>query len=114
MSLSLITAYLFMGHHSFLRLTFASAFTFAFFQEFCNFLHIAKRYATNYHPAGKGAVESTFHTYQNTLSKWISIPTLTSAYQMTGETPFFLMFGRDPGFPIENNILPEKCITYIG
>lgn len=85
-----------------------------------------KRYATPYHSAGNGAVERTFRTYQNMLSKYITeqnpdfdefLPSITFCYntsihEMTGETPFFLMYGRDPRFPIENILTAHNTVNY--
>uniref|UniRef100_A0A7I5EED3 RNA-directed DNA polymerase n=1 Tax=Haemonchus contortus TaxID=6289 RepID=A0A7I5EED3_HAECO len=99
----------------------ASSFTSHFYQEFCNLLHIQHRFATPYHSMGNGATERTFRTFQSMLSKFINlkqedwdlfVPCVTfcyntSVHEATGETPFFLMFGRDPVFTIDRILLPQ-------
>lgn len=99
----------------------ASSFTSHFYQEFCNLLHIKHRFATPYHSMGNGATERTFSTFQAILSKFINIkqedwdlfiPCVafcynTSINEATGESPYFLMFGRDPVFTIDRILLPE-------
>ena len=103
----------------------AKTFSSSFFQEFCNLLYVNKRYSTPYHSAGNGAVERTFRTYQNMLAKYLSqqednfdefLPFMsfcynTSVNEMTGDSPYFLMFGRDPRFAVENIILTNQNLT---
>lgn len=48
------------------------AFSSSFSQEFCNLVNANKRYTTPYRSAGNGAVERTFRTFQNMLSKHIT------------------------------------------
>ncbi|KIH61298.1 integrase core domain protein [Ancylostoma duodenale] len=93
----------------------ASSFTSNFYKEFCNLLQIQQVFATPYHSMGNGATERTFGTFQMMLSKFINIkqedwdlfiPCVafcynTSVNEATGETPYFLMFGRDPTFIID-------------
>ena len=104
----------------------ATTFSSTFFQEFCNLLYINKRYCTPYHSAGNGAVERTFRTFQNMLAKYITnqnsdfdefLPFMTFCYntsvnEMTGESPYFLMFGRDPRFAIENVLKFQHVPSY--
>lgn len=102
----------------------ASYFTSNFYKEFCNLLHIQQRFATPYHSMGNGATERTFRTFQNMLSKFINtkqedwdlfVPCVafcynTSVNEATGETPYFLMFGRDPTFVIDKILQPKERI----
>ncbi|VDN22713.1 unnamed protein product [Gongylonema pulchrum] len=103
----------------------ATTFTADFFQEFCRLLYINKRYATPYHSAGNGS-ERTFRTFQNMLSKYITAQNPdfdeflsaitfcynTSVHEMTKESPFFLMYDRDPRFLIEDIIMTENLTSY--
>ncbi|KHJ88557.1 integrase core domain protein [Oesophagostomum dentatum] len=100
----------------------ASSFTSHFYTEFCNLLGIQQRFATPYHSMGNGATERTFHTFQVMLSKFINIkhedwdlflPCVSFCYntsinEATGETPYFLMFGRDPVFTIDRILNPTE------
>lgn len=104
----------------------ATAFSSTFFQEFCNLLYINKRYSIPYYSAGNGAVERTFRTYQNMLSKYLSkqnnnfdefLPFIsfcynTSVNEMTGDSPYFLIFGRDPRFSIEDILKVDTTTNY--
>ncbi|EPB69859.1 retrotransposon gag protein [Ancylostoma ceylanicum] len=84
--------------------------------------YIQQVFATPYHSMGNGATERTFGTFQMTLSKFINIkqedwdlfiPCVafcynTSVNEATGETPYFLMFGRDPTFIIDRILQPKQ------
>lgn len=99
----------------------ASAFTSEFFREFCSLLYINKKYATPHWSQGNAATERTFRTYHNILSKYItrdqpdfdefldaaSFCYNTSVHTSTGESPFFLMYGRDPIFCIDQILDPR-------
>ncbi|EPB66043.1 integrase core domain protein [Ancylostoma ceylanicum] len=100
----------------------ASSFTSNFYKEFCNLLHIQQKFATPYHSMGNGATERTFRTFQLMLSKFINnkqedwdlfVPCVTFCYntsvnEATGETPYFLMSGRDPIFVIDRILQPHQ------
>ncbi|KHJ97950.1 integrase core domain protein [Oesophagostomum dentatum] len=104
----------------------ASSFTSAFYQEFCNLLHIQHKFATPYHSMGNGATERTVRTFQDMLSKFINIkqedwdsflPCVAFCYNTTindatNELPYFLMFGRDPIFAVDQILLPQT-LTHI-
>ena len=102
--------------------------------EFKNkiFEHVAKElgvvyklYTPPYHPASNGRIEG-FHAFLKAcISKHISpqlewddlIPLACAAYNFipnehSKESPFFLMFGRDPVLPL--NTLIEPKIRYMG
>lgn len=99
----------------------ATTFTAEFFREFCALLYIEKKYATPHWSQGNAATERTFRTFHNILAKYISRdqPDFdefldaacfcynTAIHASTGETPFFLMFGRDPIFCIDQIIDPK-------
>nr|CAD2199830.1 unnamed protein product [Meloidogyne enterolobii] len=99
----------------------ATAFTSEFFRDFCSMLYINKSYATPHWSQGNAVTERSFRTFHNIISKYISKdqPDFdelidaasfcynTSIHTSTGETPFFLMFGRDPIFCIDQIIDPS-------
>jgi predicted aspartyl protease len=99
----------------------AKYFTADFFKEFCSLLYINKKYACPHWSQGNAATERTFRTFHNILAKYISKdePDFdeyldaacfcynTSVHESTGESPFFLMFGRDPIFCVDQIIDPR-------
>lgn len=84
-------------------------------------LYINKSYATPHWSQGNSVTERSFRTFHNILSKYISKdqPDFdefldcacfcynTSIHVSTGETPFFLMFGRDPVFCVDQILDPS-------
>uniref|UniRef100_A0A914NH21 RNA-directed DNA polymerase n=2 Tax=Meloidogyne TaxID=189290 RepID=A0A914NH21_MELIC len=93
----------------------ATTFTSEFFRSFCSLLYINKTYSTPYHSQGNSVTERSFRTFHNILAKYINPnePNFdefldaaafcynTSVHETTKETPFFLVFGRDPIFSID-------------
>ncbi|CAI5669158.1 unnamed protein product, partial [Oreochromis niloticus] len=84
-------------------------------QQLCKLYRGAKSRTTPYHPVGNGQCERFNRTLQNLLwtlpssrkRDWAAcLPHVLFCYystphQGTGESPFFLMFGRDPRLPID-------------
>ena len=84
-------------------------------QEVYSLLGIRKASTTAYHPRTDGLVERFNRTLIAMLSKTVTadgrdrddrIPFVLFAYhaspqQSTGESPFFLLYGRDPVLPTE-------------
>ena len=84
-------------------------------QQLCCLYGVEKSRTTPYHPAGNGQCERfnrTLHNLLRTLPvsrkrNWPScLPHVlfcynTTPHQVTGESPFFLMFGREPGLPVD-------------
>uniref|UniRef100_A0A8R1DZW4 RNA-directed DNA polymerase n=1 Tax=Caenorhabditis japonica TaxID=281687 RepID=A0A8R1DZW4_CAEJA len=101
----------------------ASSFTSAAFQQFCSLLKIGHHRAIPHHSKGNGATERTFRTFHAVISKYINkehsdwdtiLPFTTFSYNntvhsTTGETPFFLVFGRDPTLTIDRIIDPAPA-----
>ena len=86
---------------------------------------VYKLYTPPYHPASNGKIEG-FHAFLKAcISKHVSpylewdvlVPLACTAYnflpnELSKESPFFLMFGRDPFWPL-NTLLKPK-IRYMG
>nr|CAD2199407.1 unnamed protein product [Meloidogyne enterolobii] len=99
----------------------ATAFTSDFFKSLCAMLYINKTYAIPHWSQGNAVTERSFRTFHNILAKYISKdqPDFdehlefanfcynTSVHQSTNETPFFLMFGRDPIFCVDLILDPK-------
>lgn len=91
------------------------SFESALFGQLCHLYGVEKSRTTPYHPAGNGQCERfnrTLHNLLRTLplprkQNWAScLPEVlysynTTPHQSTGESPFFLMFGREPKLPID-------------
>jgi hypothetical protein len=83
--------------------------------ELCKILGINKRETTAYHPQCDGLTERFNHTLASILSKFVNhrhndwdecLPFALFAYrtsvqESTGDSPFFLMYGRDPRLPLD-------------
>ena len=93
----------------------AQAFESKVIQALCNYLGIEKIRTTPYHPQSNGQVERTHQTLMRMIGKldderlknWPShLGSITHAYnstrsQITGYSPYYLMFGRRPRLPID-------------
>ena len=94
-------------------------------KSICNMVNTSKVNTTSYHPECDGLVERFNHTLTTILSMYVSehqkdwdhfIPYALFAYRTsvqasTKETPFYLMYGRDPRLPIDASLL-EAQETY--
>ncbi|EGT57862.1 hypothetical protein CAEBREN_22792 [Caenorhabditis brenneri] len=93
----------------------ASGFTSGEFNNFKTLLKLEHHFSIPHHSRGNGATERTFRTFHSMVGKYINckhdnwdtiLPCVTFAYNSavhstTGESPFYLMFGRDPVFTID-------------
>ncbi|KAL0180472.1 hypothetical protein M9458_022878, partial [Cirrhinus mrigala] len=84
-------------------------------QQLCRLYQVEKSHTTPWHPAGNGQCERfnrTLHNLLRTLPSsrkddWVSaLPQLlfcynTTPHQVTGESPYFLMFGQEPRLPVD-------------
>lgn len=91
--------------------SFVSAVT----RELCRVMRVNKVQTTAYHPQANGVVERANQTFQQMLSLFVNeqhddwdqyVAPLCFAYNTAlvpavGESPYFLMYGRDPRLPID-------------
>ncbi|CAF1521526.1 unnamed protein product [Adineta ricciae] len=84
------------------------------FEEFCRSMHIKRKLTANYHPQTNMTerVNRTLkpliaifsqehpHSWDKEIQK-LAFAIRTSVNETTGETPAFLMFGRDPRIPLD-------------
>lgn len=104
----------------------ATTFTSDFYREFCNMLSIGQKFSTPYWSQSNASTERSFRTYQNMLSKYIResgcefdalLPSIswmynTSINESTGESPFMLLFGRDPISALDQILDPSVRQNY--
>jgi hypothetical protein len=104
----------------------ATTFTSDFFRTFCRLMYVNKTYSTPYHSEGNGITERTFRTFHSMLRKYLDqndhnfedmLDCATFAYntcthESTKESPYFLLFGRDPIFNIEHMLDPRIRLNY--
>lgn len=83
--------------------------------ELCNMLRIPRHLITPYHHEGNGSIERVFRTFNAMLRTYVNSSQTdwdlhasacafaynTSVHESLGETPFFMIFGRDPVFNID-------------
>ncbi|XP_046399957.1 uncharacterized protein LOC124166472 [Ischnura elegans] len=103
-------------------------FTSALMREVCRILGIRKLQTTAYHPACNGLVERSHRTLMDVLSHFVSenqrdwdewLPFAMLAYRSsphtsTGETPFYLLHGRDIELPFEDIMAPLQIDYSVG
>ena len=92
-------------------------------QEICDLFSVKKINTTSYHPQTDGLTERFSHTLCSMLAIYVSkhqrdwdrfIPFALFAYrtaiqESTKETPFYLIYGRDPCLPLD--VLPSAPIS---
>ena len=85
------------------------------FQELCKLLQIDKVRTTAYQPATNGQIERFHATMHRMIAKWVdrdhrnwddTLPAVAFAYrssvnEVTGFTPYFLMYGREARIPAD-------------
>ena len=90
-------------------------------EEVCDVLRTKKIFTSTYHPQTDGLVERMNGTLQAMLSKFVEthqrdwdtyLPFIVFAYNSapqasTGESPFFLLYGRDPRMPTDLSMAPS-------
>lgn len=122
----LVHCYLIFGGCDEIVTDHASSFSSDLFNEVCKLFYVGKVYSTPYWSQGNGETERSFRTFQDMLSKYLDknsrdydlfLPFVafcynTSVSDSTGESPFFLVFGRDPVFCVERVLAPKTPIAY--
>jgi predicted aspartyl protease len=87
-------------------------------KELCKFMGIHKKNTTSYHPQTDALPERFNSTLVNMLAKFVSdnqkdwdvyLSHVTFAYntsnqESTGDSPYFLMYGREPILPLDNQL----------
>lgn len=90
--------------------------------EVYHLMGIKKLNTTTYHPQTNGLVKRFNRTLSNVLAKTVAaggknwnecLPYVLFAYraspqESTGESPFFLLYGRDPQLPIDEVLCPQR------
>ena len=91
---------------------------------FC-LVNTEKVFTTSYHPQTDGLVERLNGTLVQSLSQYVSsdqkdwdehLPSVLLAYrvspsEVTGDSPFFLLYGREPRLPMDVSLLPPKDLS---
>ncbi len=104
-----------------------AAFLSTLVREMCELMGIHRLNTTAYHPQTDGLVERFNRTLTNMLSKRVErngkdweaqLPFVLFAYraslqESTRESPFFLMYGRDPRLPTELAMEPAKTRSFV-
>lgn len=92
------------------------------FKKVCALLKIKKLQTTAYHPMGNGRIERFHKTLKACLSHYIAkdqtdwdlwLPYVlmalrSSTHSATGETPFFLLHGREFEMPFDDVLTPQR------
>ncbi len=104
-----------------------AAFLSNLMREICQLMGIWKVNTTSYHPQTDGLVERLNRTLTDMLAKkvehsrkdWdVHLPYVLFAYrasmqESTGESPFFLLYGRDPRLPSELSLNPLQTRQFV-
>ena len=94
-------------------------------KEVCYLMNTTKVFTTSYHPQCDGLVERFNGTLAQSLSMYVSSdqkdwdkylnPVLfayrVSPSDVTGESPFYMLYGREPRLPIDVSLLPPREIS---
>ena len=94
-------------------------------KEVCRLLNTKKVNTTAYHPQTDGLVERFNNTLAESISHFVSsnqqdwdvyIPAIQFAYRAspcvsTGDSPFYLLYGREPRLPPDVSLLPATQIS---
>ena len=90
-------------------------------KEVCKLINTRKINTSAYHPQSEGMVERFNNTLAESISMFVSsnqkdwdlfIPSILFAYRVspcvsTGDSPFYLLYGREPRLPPDVSLLPQ-------
>ena len=102
-----------------------SNFLSALVKEVCRLLNTKKLNTTAYHPMGNGQTEKLNHSLIEALSHFVNsrqtdwdtfLPSVLFAYRVsphisTGDSPFYLLFGREPRLAPDVALLPPTELS---
>ena len=102
-----------------------SNFPSSLLREVCFLMGTKKEYTSSYHPQCDGLVERFNGTLAQSLSNYVSSdqkdwdrylnPALfgyrVSPSEVTGESPFYMLYGRKPRLPMDVSFLPPREIS---
>ena len=91
----------------------------------CELLNTKKVNTTAYHPQTDGLVERFNHTLCQSVSMYVSrdqkdwdthLPAIlfgfrVSPHETTGDSPFYLLYGREPRLPVDVSLLPPSQVS---
>lgn len=94
-------------------------------KEVCQLMNTKKINTSSYHPATDGMVERMNNTIAESISMFVSsnqkdwdffIPSILFAYRVspcvsTGDSPFYLLYGREPRLPPDVSLLPPTEVS---
>ena len=94
-------------------------------KEICRLVNTEKVYTTSYHPQTDGLVERLNGTLVQSLSQYVStdqkdwdehLQSVLLAYrvspsEVTGDSPFFLLYGREPRLPMDVSLIPARDLS---
>ena len=94
-------------------------------KEVCRLLNTRKLNTTAYHPQTDGLVERFNNTLAESISMFVNseqtdwdlfLPSILFAYRVspcvsTGESPFFLLYGRERRLPLDVALLPPTNLS---
>ena len=94
-------------------------------KEVCRLMNTKKLNTTAYHPQTDGLVERFNSTFAESLSMFVNsqqtdwdfyIPSVLFAYRVspcvaTGDSPFYLLYGREPRLPPDVSLLPPTEVS---
>lgn len=94
-------------------------------KEVCKLINTRKINTSSYHPQSDGMVERFNNTLAESISMFVSsnqkdwdlfIPSILFAYRVspcvsTGDSPFYLLYGREPRLPPDVSLLPQADVS---
>ena len=82
-------------------------------KEVCTLFGAKQVQTTAYHSQANGAI-GAIQNYWDQLIPYVVFAYNTTSHTSTGETPFFLMYGRDPEIPMEDILVLKEDFLFSG